>query len=45
MLFMHAKESNHIEEFDNIDTDLPKFKKFKCDNVTFSDYVSVEEAM
>ena len=39
---MHAEESNQIEERNTIDTDFPEFKKFKCDNVTFTDYVSVD---
>ena len=30
-------------KINNIDIDFPEFKIFKCDNVTFSDYVNVED--
>ena len=40
---MHVEESNQIEECDTIDTDFPELKKFKCDNITFSNYVSLDE--
>ena len=44
--FMHDEESNQIEECDTnvtINTDFPEFKKFNCENVAFTDYVSVDE--
>ena len=44
--FMHAEERNQIKEYGTdvtIDTDFTEFKNFKYDNVTFTDYVSIDE--
>lgn len=45
MLNSCTLKRNHIVECDVIDTDFPKFQNFKCDNITFSDYVRVDEDM
>lgn len=40
---MHAEKDNHIEEPGDLDIDFLEFKEFKCDKVTFSYYVKLDE--